>query len=287
MFFQLGTAVYDAIRSPESWNVSGNEASYAEHALIEGKPRLQKTGDTLEEISLTIKLFASYCNPSQELNKLNESKTTGEILPLVMGNGEYRGDYVIASANYTIDTTLKDGTIIEATVTLLLKEFIGISKQEVLQQAARKKAFAVGDKKPIIRQPPQKDNEYAGAAKDVQAASAQTARIDNLVSEYENNPSRRDQIVKEIDEASKKANKALNDFNSKMAQADAVRTKATNLIASVAYVVSMLAAIDSVLPPSNIADLQNANTFLQSGVRSMNRNATAVFFPVITRRRNG
>lgn len=287
MFFQLGTQVYNAIMSPENWQVSGNEASYAEHELIDGKPRLQKTGDTLEEISFTIRLHASYCKPVEVLNALNESKTAGEILPLVMGNGEYKGDYVIASAGYTVDTTFPDGAIWEATVNLSLKEFIGISKLEVQQQAARRKAFAVGDKRPVVAQPPQKDNDYAAAAKSIQQTSAQADRIDALVSEYENNVSRREAIVNEIDDACNRANNSLNEFNRRMDQAEAIKAKATGLIASVVYVSDMVTAMKSGLPPNSISDLKDANFFLQSGVRSMNRNSTQVFFPVITRRRNG
>ncbi|MCO5238871.1 MAG: phage tail protein [Chitinophagaceae bacterium] len=285
MFLQLGTQVYNAIMSPESWQVSGNEASYAEHALIEGKPRLQKTGDTLEEVSFTIRLHASYCKPVEVLNDLNESKTAGEILPLVMGNGEYKGDYVIASAGYTVDTTFPDGGIWQATLNLSLKEFVGISKLEVQQQAARRKAFAVGDRRPVISQPPQKDSDHAAMSKNIQQASAQTDRIDLLVNEYENNISRREAIVLEIDDACDRANNSLNEFNRRMDQAEAIKTKATGLITSAAYVADMITALKTILPPDNLTDLKSVNFYLQSGVRSMNRNSTQVFFPVITRRR--
>lgn len=285
MFFQLGTQVYNAIMSPESWQVTGNEASYAEHALIDGKPRLQKTGDTLEEIAFTIRLHASYCKPADVLSSLNASKAAGEIMPLVMGNGEYKGDYVIASATYTVETTFPDGGIWEATLNLSLKEFIGISKLEVQQQAARRKAFAVGDKRPVVAQPPQKKSDYAEMATNVQQASAQSNRVDALVGGYENNVSRREAIVGEINDACTRANSSLSEFNRRMDEAESIKTKATGLIASVEYVVDMIAAMQALLPPGSIDDLKTANLYLQNSVRSMNSNATQVFFPVITRRR--
>lgn len=277
--------MYNAIMSPESWQVTGNEASYAEHALIDGKPRLQKTGDTLEEVAFTIRLHASYCKPAEVLGNLNVSKAAGEILPLVMGNGEYKGDYVITSASYTVETTFPDGGIWEAILNLSLREFIGISKLEVQQQAARRKAFAVGDKRPVVAQPPQKKSDYAEMAASVQQASAQSNRVDALVGEYENNVSRREAIVGEINDACNRANNSLNEFNRRMDQAETIKAKATSLIASAAYVADMVTAMKTVLPPGSLSDLKDANFYLQGGVRSMNRNSTQVFFPVITRRR--
>lgn len=110
--------------------MKGNEASYREHALIDGKARLQKTGETPLELDLTFRLHAKFCNPQQKLSKFDKCKTDGEILSLLMGDGICLSDSVIISAPYTVDHGLSDGTIVQATVALSLKEFIPYSKDE-------------------------------------------------------------------------------------------------------------------------------------------------------------
>lgn len=116
MYRQLGDILFEWLKGFEAWSVEGNEASYGEHALIDGKPRLQKTGDTLQALNLTFRLHAKFCNPKRELAKLDKAKTDGEILPLLMGDGTYVSDFVIISAPYTVDHALADGTIVQATV---------------------------------------------------------------------------------------------------------------------------------------------------------------------------
>lgn len=149
------TFLFEGLKEFEAWSVEGNEASYGEHALIDGKSRLQKTGNTLQALNLNFRLHAKFCTPAQELAKLDKAKTDGEILPLLTGDGTYASDYVIISVPYTVDHALADGAIVQATIILSLREYIPYPKEEQQQQAERKNAFAIGDKKPVITRPPQ------------------------------------------------------------------------------------------------------------------------------------
>src|SRR5690606_8310373 len=101
----------------------------------------------------------------------------------------YVSDYVIIAAPYTGDHALADGTIVQATVTLSLKEFVPYSKEEQQQQASRKNAFATGNRKPVVSRLQQSPTDTAKAAKDVTETTQQANKVDRLVSEYENNVS--------------------------------------------------------------------------------------------------
>ncbi len=285
MYCQLGDIVFEGLKGFEAWSVDGNEASYSEHALIDGKPRLQKTGDTLQELTLTFRLHAKFCNPAQELTQLEKAKTDGEILPLLMGDGTYVSDYVIIAAPYTVDHALADGTIVQATVTLSLKEFVPYSKEEQQQQAARKNAFATGDKKPVVSRPPQPLTDTAKAAKNVTETAQQANEIDGLVSDYENNVSSQATLEQKIKNACDKGNKAINDLNDKLTNAQSLQGIYTGLQGSAQNVSGRFSSIKALFPINNIQDLKDANTYLQAAMRSMYGASIPLFNNVITRRR--
>lgn len=285
MYCQLGDIVFEGLKGFEAWSVDGNEAAYGEHALIDGKPRLQKTGDTLQELNLTFRLHATFCNPRQELSKLEKVKTDGEILPLLMGDGNYIADYVIIALPYTVDHALADGTIVQATVTLSLKEFVPYSKEEQQQQEARKNAFATGDKKPVVSRPPQPPTETAKAAKNVTETAQQAGEIDRLSGEYENNVSSRATIEQKIKNACDKGNKAINDLNDKLDNVEDLQGIYTALQAAALSVSGRFNSIKALFPISNIQDLKDGNTYLQAAMRSMHNASIPLFNNVITRRR--
>lgn len=284
MYCQLGDIVFDGLKGIESWSVEGNDASYGEHALIDGKPRLQKTGDALEELSLSFRLHARFCNPQEELAKLNKAKTDGEILPLLMGDGRYISDYVVISAPYTVDHALSDGTIVQATVALSLKEFVPYSKDEQQQQAARKNGFATGDKKPVVKHALQPPTDAANAAKKVTDTTGQTDRVDDLAGDYVNNPSARHSIGEAINEACDKGTAAIDGLNDLLNNAASLQDKYTGLQAVAGTVKDRLSAVKALFPITNISDLQDANTALQAAARDLRTGATPLFNSVITRR---
>ena len=98
---------------------------YAEHARIEGKPRLQWIGDKLDEISLELKLHFVFCDPDAELSKLYAAMSAHAALPFVLANGEYKGEFVIADISLTEEFTDAKGGRLSAGVKINLREYIG------------------------------------------------------------------------------------------------------------------------------------------------------------------
>lgn len=176
MLFQLGDREYTFFNAPLNWSYSGDEANLAEFPLINSKPRLQHTGVTLEELNLTFKFHAKHCNPSEEIAILKNWKDEGEVLPLLLGNGEYKNDYVIKSFSNNVLQTFSDGTIVECEVNLTLLEHYVDDKDQQRAISDRRSASAVGDREQIVRIPPQAASPEA---------QAHTALIESMIATKE------------------------------------------------------------------------------------------------------
>jgi len=99
-------------------------SDYAEHALIEGKPRLQWIGDKLDEWSLKLKFHQLYCDPELELARLRKAMGTHTPLPFVLATGEYKGEFVITEIAAVSEQTDLVGALVAVGATLTLREHV-------------------------------------------------------------------------------------------------------------------------------------------------------------------
>lgn len=124
-------------------------AEYAEHALIEGKPALQWTGDKLDEITWEIIFHAGYCDPEAEMLKLRQAVRDHKALPLVFANGDYRGYFVPTEASVTSRQLTSAGGAIWVEAKLTLREYVKpVALIERKPAQAAEKQTAGGTKKP-------------------------------------------------------------------------------------------------------------------------------------------
>ena len=120
-FALLGNVQFELITYFDG--LEGRFASdYAEHALIEGKPRLQWIGERLDEWTLKLKFHQLFCDPELELARLRNAMETHEPLPFVLATGEYKGEFVIAEISAVSEQTDRQGGLVEVAATLNLKE---------------------------------------------------------------------------------------------------------------------------------------------------------------------
>ncbi|HVA80974.1 MAG TPA: phage tail protein [Candidatus Binataceae bacterium] len=96
MFAELGLIRFEVIGSPEGLE-SERRYVYAEQPVIDAQPRLQWTGDGLELLSFELLLHASFTNPELQALALRMAAETHQAMPLVFGNGVFRGFFVIES----------------------------------------------------------------------------------------------------------------------------------------------------------------------------------------------
>lgn len=140
MYAQLGSIQFTTLKGFTGFSTT-EETNIVEHALIEGKPKLQRLGTNLDAIELTMLFDAAFCTPQLEIDSLNESREAGEILPLIMGNGRFVGNFVIKTVSSNVLHSADDGTILQAEVTASLLEHAN-SGEEATAASAIASAFA-------------------------------------------------------------------------------------------------------------------------------------------------
>ena len=106
-------------------------ASYAEHALIGRKPKLQYTGDNLRSFSLNVTLhwlrtgqpaYAGY-EPQIILSRLQAAVAAHKPLSFSWGDGTYEGEFVGESISLEREQTDSEGRLLIGVYSLTLKEF--------------------------------------------------------------------------------------------------------------------------------------------------------------------
>lgn len=138
MFALLGDVQFDVITYFDGFE-SQFGADYAEHPLIEGKPRLQFVGDKLDEIRIQLAFHLHYCDPEAELVKLKDALAAHQAMALVLGNGDYKGWFVLTDVQATSKHTDKAGTLIALEASITLREFVGDKKNPLQPPAVQPK----------------------------------------------------------------------------------------------------------------------------------------------------
>lgn len=99
-------------------------ATFAEHTVISGKPRLEFTGDNLDQVSFTVRLDLHLgVDPAEQIKKVREMKSAGKPGTLIIG-GVPLGDFVIINLSEKWQEIDNRGRLILAYLDLSLKEYI-------------------------------------------------------------------------------------------------------------------------------------------------------------------
>jgi len=96
MFALLGEISFQVIGSPEIFE-SSRRFDYAEHRVVEDRPRLQWLAAELESITLAMLFHASFTDPTAQLAALLAAADDHQARALVLGNGVFRGFFVLES----------------------------------------------------------------------------------------------------------------------------------------------------------------------------------------------
>lgn len=120
----LGDIEFEMASHPSAQS-ERSTADFAEHARIQGKPRLEWIGEGLDELSLEISLHASVGDPESRVRQLRKAKSDHAPLPYVLGSGDFRGIYVITGLDVTTRKTDGVGRLVAATVSMTLREYTG------------------------------------------------------------------------------------------------------------------------------------------------------------------
>jgi phage protein U len=94
MFALLGEIYFEVIGSPEIFE-SSRRFDYAEHRVVEDRPRLQWLAAELESITLAMLFHTSFTDPAVQLAALLAAADDHQARALVLGNGVFRGFFVV------------------------------------------------------------------------------------------------------------------------------------------------------------------------------------------------
>ncbi|MDF0606624.1 phage tail protein [Neisseriaceae bacterium TC5R-5] len=145
MFALLGDIEFQLITYFDGFE-SQFGADFAEHALIEGKPRLQWIGDKLDEITIQLSFHSQFCDPEQELLRLKTAKEAHQAMALVLGNGDYKGWFVLTEVQASSKQTDQAGTLLALEASLTLREFVGDKQNPLAPPAIEAKQPPAGAK---------------------------------------------------------------------------------------------------------------------------------------------
>lgn len=178
VWMQLGDIHFEGNYGPELMDKT-SAANYAEHALTEGKPRLQRLGSKLTTISMGIRLHRQFCVPENKIAEMASARDTGTILPLITGAGDVMGDFVITDITETTMRLADDGSMIEVGIQLTLKEYSTPDRATSVKNAARKDAFALEENNPVPAAPGATQMVESEASEGVTAVAANSKALED------------------------------------------------------------------------------------------------------------
>jgi len=120
-------------------------ATFAQHDTTRGKPALQEIGEELDTQSFDFFFSEEFCDPASELARLEAAYALKSPLPLILGNGAFRGKrYVVESLSTGIIKTDRSGSPVRIEATIgLLEDPIAGGLFALLTSIARARAPAV------------------------------------------------------------------------------------------------------------------------------------------------
>jgi phage protein U len=122
MFAVLGGIPFEVLSSPESLNAA-RRYDYAEHRVVEDRPRLQWIADGLETLELELMFHRSLSDPMAMLALIEAAAETHQALPLVFGNGDFRGYFVIVQIGMVSRQLSGAGDPLAIVVRMTLREW--------------------------------------------------------------------------------------------------------------------------------------------------------------------
>ncbi|HHF6578352.1 TPA: phage tail protein [Haemophilus influenzae] len=123
MYFMLGKVAFEPVDLTD-FNES-HSAEFAEHAVLKGKPRLQAMGEKLSELSFAIRLHHKIGGVEKRYQALLSAQAKQEAMPLIIGRGKYKGNFVITDISSATLFTDKFGNALAREMHISLREFVG------------------------------------------------------------------------------------------------------------------------------------------------------------------
>jgi phage protein U len=122
MFAILGEIVFELLGSPDAFD-STRTWDYAEHHVVEDRPKLQWLASNLETIELDFHFHSSFTDPAAQAAALIAAAGDHNARALVFGTGVHRGYFIVTSIRTAARQMSASGDLIAITVSAGLKEW--------------------------------------------------------------------------------------------------------------------------------------------------------------------
>jgi phage protein U len=270
MYARFGNIVFESLNAPEEFNLK-KETVFYEHARVNRKPKLQRTGENLDDLKLVMHFHGNFCNPESEFEKLNSLRKNAKAELLVFGNGDIVGSFVVTSIEKTVNFSLPDGTIVDSTVNVNLKEYQSVSKKRDKEIEAKKNAFAVNPDIPrtMFSQKSITANPAALISVNIQEASLASAQSNAAIDEAAQNPG----LLAKASAIVAKANEAIyismEKANAVLSGSESLQQQTTGLGDAFTAVQNAAQNIISAMPITSISEARDAASQVNGGLRSV------------------
>jgi phage protein U len=132
MFALLGEILFEIDRTipnstrQKAWESfrSSTDYHYAEHKVVEARPRLQWIATELEKLTLTMGFHVAFINPKIAMDQLRNAALDHQARALVYGNGVHRGYFVIQTIEETHIQQADDGSYVCLEARVELQEWV-------------------------------------------------------------------------------------------------------------------------------------------------------------------
>lgn len=283
MYAQLGDIVFEGLYGFDALT-RRREMRYARHELVDGKPRLQRTGAALDTLSVGIRLNSQFMNPEANLRRLAEAQRGAEPLTLVLGNGAVAGDFVIESIDEVTEKTDAEGNIVAARVELALLEYFDPNKPRARQAAAEAAAFALDRNRPEVVNIPAPAQAPAETAAHLTATGAEAGAINSDVGKLEAQVSDRPRLFARIRAGADKMGERLESYRSGILAGMAEYRNAQEILDSINETQHALSSLRAAADLENVTTALDANRSLQEAMNGTERSSSGFVAQIATRR---
>lgn len=234
MYAQLGSVRFEGLKSFDRYNLKAS-ANITQHARIDGKPRLQKVGDNLDELTIEMLLHSRFCTPEQERSTLKASMDAGEVMPLITGAGDFVGYFVIQDLEENVMHTDTQGRTIMSRLSVNLIEHYVAGNTNLAEQAAKRTAFANASNSPVsvpfTMQSQGIGKQTMGALK---VAKSETISAELALNEAKVNSSKAAVKLKQAQKSLKAAQESANKFEQNLSKLQGTINNVAQLQANIA-----------------------------------------------------
>lgn len=276
MYANLGGILFDGLKGFSSF-ADSRATNYAEINRVNRKPTLQRTGERLQEIDISILLHADFSNVEADIQAFEDIRESGNSVALVLGNGAVLGDFVIVSINKQTQKTDGLGNIIYLTAEIKLKEFPSGNRQELLAVKAKEEAFASSIEKVVpSKVVPIQPSAGVDASKIGANINVQSLTIQRNAEIAEGNPARRASIYSIVSGKTDLVSIACTELANKIRLIESRINNAEQIISNAESVLLFASNVKTAVDSSDIDAFIASNATFQQANSSLQKSMTSV-----------